>query len=419
MKNQQLFWLSLSCFYLFVVSVTGQTQVIKAKQYLDVQSGQFIQPAVLVIEKEVIQAINPAQLPDDAIITDLGKQTLLPGLIDMHTHITFDLEMMGSAVTKESEADYALRGAYNAKRTLLAGFTTIRNLGSDDFADIALDKAIKKGFVEGPEIFSAGHTLSITGGHADVTGMAHGILEQDYRKGIADGRTEAVKAVRYQIKNGAKVIKICATAGVLSFEGPVGAQQFSYAEMEAIVEEAHRHGLKVAAHAHGAEGILAAVKAGVSSIEHGSVLTEEIITEMAKRGTYLTPTNFLNETVNLARLHPILRKKAEYVISVSTKSLEDAVKGGVPIVFGTDAGVMTHGENAKEFKVMVEAGMSPLKAIQAATLNAVDLLGVADRGILAIGKRADIIGVLGNPLDNIRILEKVDFVMKSGAIYKN
>ena len=174
----------------------------------------------------------------------------------------------------------------------------------------------------------------------------------------------------------------------------------------------------MAAHAHGADGILAAVKAGVSSIEHGSVLTEEIITEMAKRGTYLTPTNFLNETVNLARLHPILRKKAEYVISVSTKSLEDAVSGGVPIVFGTDAGVMTHGENAKEFKVMVEAGMSPLNAIQAATLNASDLLGVTDRGVLAKGKRADIIGVSSNPLDNIRVLETVNFVMKGGVIYK-
>ena len=418
MKNQLLFWLSLSCYFLFFLPAKAQTTIIKAKQYLEVQSGQLIQPAIFVIEKEVIKAINPAELPTEATVIELPNQTLLPGLIDMHTHITFDLEMMGSAVTKESEADYALRGAYNAKRTLLAGFTTIRNLGSDDFADIALDKAIKKGFVDGPEIFSAGHTLSITGGHADVTGMTHGILEQDYRKGIADGRTEAIKAARYQIKHGAKVIKICATAGVLSFEGPVGAQQFSYEEMESIVEEAHRHGLKVAAHAHGADGILAAVKAGVSSIEHGSVLTEEIITEMAKRGTYLTPTNFLNETVNLARLHPILRKKAEYVISVSTKSLEDAVAGGVPIVFGTDAGVMTHGENAKEFKVMVEAGMSPLNAIQAATLNASDLLGVTDRGVLAKGKRADIIGVSSNPLDNIRVLETVNFVMKGGVIYK-
>ena len=311
-----------------------------------------------------------------------------------------------------------IRDSYNAKRTLLAGFTSIRNLGSDDFAAIALDKAIKKGFVDGPEIFSSGHTLSITGGHADVTGMAHGILEQDYKSGIADGKSEAIKAARYQIKHGARWIKICATAGVLSFEGPVGAQQFSFEEMEAIVKEAKRHGIKVAAHAHGADGILAAVKAGVASIEHGSVLTAEIISEMAKRGTYLTPTNFLNETVNLNRLHPILRKKAEYIISVSTKSLKDAVQGGVPIVFGTDAGVMTHGENAKEFKVMVEAGMSPINAIRAATINASDLLGVTDRGILAVGKLADIIAVDGNPLENVRILESVDFVMKGGQIYK-
>ena len=418
MNKQLQFWISLSVGIFFTTTLFAQTKIVKAKQYLDVQTGQLLQPAIFVIEKEVITAINPTTLPNAAKIIDLGNQTLLPGLIDMHTHITFDLDMMGTAAVKESEADFALRGAYNAKRTLLAGFTTIRNLGSEDFADIALNKAIKKGFVEGPEIFCAGHTLSITGGHADVTGMTHGILEQDYRKGIADGRAEAVKAVRYQIKHGARVIKICATAGVLSFEGPVGAQQFSYEEMEAIVEEAHRHGLKVAAHAHGAEGILAAVKAGVSSIEHGSVLTEEIITEMAKHGTYLTPTNFLNETVDLTRLHPILRKKAEYIISVSTKSLEDAIKGGVQIVFGTDAGVMTHGENAKEFKVMVEAGMSPLSAIQAATLNASDLLGVEDRGVLAIGKRADIIGIIGNPLENIRLLEEVEFVMKGGLVYK-
>ena len=419
MKNQVPYWASIILCLCFAINANTQTQILKAKQYLNVQTGQLIQPAVLVIDQHKITAINPAILPENAAVIDLGNKTLLPGLIDMHTHITFDLDMLGTAATKESEADYALRGAYNAKRTLLAGFTTIRNLGADDFAAIALDRAIKKGFVDGPEIFSAGHTLSITGGHADVTGMTHGILEQDYRKGIADGKVEAVKAVRYQIKHGAKLIKICATAGVLSFEGPVGAQQFSYEEMEAIVEEAKRHGLKVAAHAHGAEGILAAVKAGVASIEHGSVLTEEIITEMAKRGTYLTPTNFLNETVNLARLHPILRKKAEYVISVSTKSLEDAVKGGVPIVFGTDAGVMTHGENAKEFKVMVEAGMSSLNAIQAATLNACDLLGVEDRGALAVGKLADIIAVEGNPLENIRILEAVDFVMKGGNVYKS
>ncbi len=419
MKNHFHYPTLLLLFVLFQSTSFAQTKVLKAAQYLEVQSGKLISPAVFVIKDKLIEAINPTELPGNASIIDLGNQTILPGLMDMHTHITFDLDMLATAAVKESEADFALRGANNAKKTLLAGFTTIRNLGSDGFADIALDRGIKKGFVIGPEIFSAGHTIGITGGHADITGMTHGILDQDYRKGIADGKDGVTKAVRYQIKHGARVIKMSATAGVLSFEGSVGAQQLSFEEMQAIVEEANRHGLKVAAHAHGADGILAAVKAGVSSIEHGSVLTEEIIKEMAKRGTYLTPTNFLNETVNLAKLHPILRKKAEYVISVSTKSLEDAIKGGVPIVFGTDAGVMKHGENAKEFQVMVKAGMTPLAAIKAATINAAQLLGITDRGALEVGKLADIIGVAGNPLENIRLLEQVNFVMKRGAVFKH
>ena len=419
MKNHFHYTTFLFFFVLFQSISFAQTKVLKAAQYLEVQSGKLISPAIFVIKDNLIEAINPTELPSNATIIDLGNQTILPGLMDMHTHITFDLDMLATAAVKESEADFALRGVNNAKKTLLAGFTTIRNLGSDGFADIALDRAIKKGFVEGPEIFSAGHTIGITGGHADITGMTHGILDQDYRKGIADGKDGVIKAVRYQIKHGARVIKMSATAGVLSFEGSVGAQQLSFEEMQAIVEEANRHGLKVAAHAHGADGILAAVKAGVSSIEHGSVLTEEIIAEMAKRGTYLTPTNFLNETVNLAKLHPILRKKAEYVISVSTKSLEAAIKGGVPIVFGTDAGVMKHGENAKEFQVMVKAGMSPLAAIKAATSNAAKLLGITDRGALKVGKLADIIGVAGNPLENVQLLEQVNFVMKGGTVFKH
>jgi imidazolonepropionase-like amidohydrolase len=392
--------------------------VLRAARMLDVQTGRIVSPAVVVIEKDRIKSVNPATVPAGTVI-DLGDVTLLPGFIDMHTHLSSDLEgnWLYRSVT-DSAADNALRGARNARKTLMAGFTTVRDLGSADFVDVALMHAIDQDFVPGPRIFPAGHAIGITGGHCDTTGYAPGVLERGPETGVADGPEAALKAVRYQIKHGAKVIKVCATAGVLSLEGPVGAQQLSEVELRTIVEEATRHGLKVAAHAHGTEGIIAAVRAGVASIEHGSLLNNEAIKLMKERGTYLVPTSYLTQAIRLDALPPPIRAKAEYVIPRARQSLQLAIKSGVKIAFGTDAAVYPHGDNAREFAVLVGRGMTPADAIRTATVNATDLLGVSDRGNIAPGLLADLVAVPGNPLENIRVLEDVRFVMKGGQIYK-
>jgi imidazolonepropionase-like amidohydrolase len=233
-----------------------------------------------------------------------------------------------------------------------------------------------------------------------------------------DGPWEAVEAVRYQIKHGARWIKICATAGVLSLEGPVGAQQLSDEEMRAIVEEAARHGVKVAAHAHGTEGILAAVRAGVASIEHGSMLTDEAIALMKERGTYLVPTTYLADAIDLEVLPPPIRAKAESVLPVAKESVRRAIRAGVPIAFGTDAAVYPHGDNARELATLVERGMTPLEALRTATLHAAALLGVDDRGVIAPGRLADLVAVDGDPLADISVTERVSFVMQGGKVHK-
>lgn len=397
----------------------AQTIVLRAERMVDVEKGRIVSPAIIVIEGDRITSVNPDALPEDAETVDLGDMTLLPGLIDMHTHLTGDLDASAMARdVRETAADAALRGARNARRTLLAGFTTVRDVGARGFSDIALMRAIDRDFVTGPHMFPAGHALGITGGHCDATGYAPGILEHGPEHGVADGVDEVVKATRYQIKHGAKVIKICATAGVLSFEEAVGAQQYSEKEMRAIVEEASRHGLKVAAHAHGTEGIMAAVRAGVASIEHGSDLTDEAIALMKQHGTYLVPTTYLVDAIDLDVLPPPIRKKAEYIMPIARESLAKAIRSGVKIAFGTDAAVFPHGDNAKEFAVLVKQGMTPAEAIRAATINAADLLGVDDRGRLAKGQLADIIAVEGNPLEDVTVLENVRFVMKAGKVYK-
>jgi len=397
----------------------GQTTVLRADHLVDVTAGRLVSPAVVVIDGDHIVAVNPETEPAGATTIDLPGMTLLPGLMDMHTHLTGDLE--GDWLTravKEGPADWALRGARNAQRTLLAGFTTVRDVGAGGFSDVSLMKAIDAGFVSGPRIVPAGHALGITGGHCDLTGYAPGIAETGPEEGVADGPDQLLRALRYQVKHGAQVIKICATAGVLSFEGPVGAQQFSQAELEVIVEEASRHGLKVAAHAHGSDGILAAVRAGVASVDHGSILTQEIVAEMKARGTYHVPTTYLTYVIPLDNLPPPIRAKAEFIIPEMRRSLRLSIASGVNIAFGTDAAVIPHGDNAKEFAVYVEHGMTPLQAIQSATLAAADLLGVDDRGVIAPGLLADIIAVSGDPLQDVTLLEDVRFVMKGGVVFK-
>jgi imidazolonepropionase-like amidohydrolase len=394
-----------------------QAVVVRAARMVDVARGELIAPAVVVVANGRIVSVGSGGLPAGARTVDLGDLTLLPGLIDAHTHLTADIS--GDWITRsvrELPADAALGGARNARRTLLAGFTTVRDVGS--VADVSLMKAIDAGFVMGPRMIPSAHAIGITGGHCDDTGWAPGVNELDYRHGVADGVDEVVKAVRYQIKHGAKVIKVCATAGVLSFDATVGAQQLSEAELQAIVQEANRHGLKVAAHAHGTEGIKAAVRAGVASIEHGSMIDDEAADLMKRHGTYLVPTAYLLTTFKYESLPPPIAAKAKQVVPLAQASHRRAIRAGVKIAFGTDAAVYPHGDNAREFAVYVGYGMRPADAIRTATVNAADLLGVSDRGVIAPGKLADLIAVRGNPLEDVRVLEQVPWVMKGGEVVK-
>ena len=392
--------------------------VIRAKAYLDVDSGRLVEPAEIVIEEGVITAVNPSSLPSGERI-DLAGLTLLPGLIDMHTHLTYEL-VPGWDVepVRWTQADFALRGVVNARKTLLAGFTSVRDIFAYEFSDVALMRAIDRGWVDGPRMLVSGHALSITGGHCDVTGFAPGVKELDYRAGIADGVDDVVRAVRYQIKHGANVIKICATAGVLSFEGPVGAQQYTFEELKAAAEEAHRHGLKIAAHAHGTEGIIAASEAGIDTIEHASVITKKAARILKKNDTAIVPNLYLTQALDLDQLSPAIRAKAEAITPKFFESFRMALEYDLKIVFGTDAGVFPHGENARQFALHVENGQSALEAIRGATLVAAQVLGTPDRGRIAEGLLADLIAVDGNPLEDVSRLEDVRFVMKGGVVYK-
>ena len=388
---------------------------IRAARMLDVVTGRILGNAVVLVHGERIVGVNPATVPAGTRTVDLGDVTLLPGFIDLHTHLVGEISATSfSEPVRLTESDRAFSAAANAQKTVRAGFTTVRDFGGD--VTVALARAVARGSILGPRVVPARNSLGITGGHCDVTGFAPGVLEQGPEGGVADGPWEVVAAVRYQIKHGAQVIKTCATAGVLSLEGPVGAQQYSEEELKAMVDEAARHGVRVAAHAHGTDGIKAAVRAGVASIEHGSQLDDEAIALMKARGTWLVPTSYLAERINLAVLPPLVRQKAETILPVARQSLRKAIAAGVKIGFGTDAGVYPHGENAGEFAVYVKAGMTTLDAIRSATLNAAAVLGVSDRGVIEAGKLADLVAVPGDPLRDITATERVSWVMLGGKI---
>ncbi|MES2305587.1 MAG: amidohydrolase family protein [Gemmatimonadota bacterium] len=392
--------------------------VIRAARMLDVRSGRITDNALVVVQDGKIIQVGGAA-PAGAEVINLGDVTLMPGLIDAHVHLTDEIRPGFEMIAvRETLADQALHGAFNARKTLLAGFTTVRNLGAPGFADISLMHAIERGETDGPRIIPAGNAIGITGGHCDITGFAPGLLPLGPIDGVANGADQMVEAVRLQAKYGAKVIKVCATAGVLSFDATVGAQQMSDAELRAVVEEANRHGLKVAAHAHGTAGIKAAIRAGVASIEHGSMLDDEAIAMMKERGTYLVPTRALAGLLDRNVLPPPIRAKMDEVMPLADASFRKAVAAGVKIALGTDAAVMPHGMNAKEFAAMVAAGMSPIDAIRAGTLNGADLLGTPDRGEIAVGKLADLVAVPGNPLSDVTVMEKVSFVMIGGRRVK-
>jgi imidazolonepropionase-like amidohydrolase len=397
---------------------------------ITVASPTLVRNARVVVTGDRITAVGTAagiQIPAGAQVIDLGDVTLLPGFIDAHTHIagrTLGDPHADLASVKDYQGYAAILGVENAQRTLMGGFTSIRVLGSGDFDDLALRQAIEEGRAVGPRIQGAGHALGITGGHCDENGWKPGLLTRGPEDGVANGTDEVRKAVRYQVKYGAEVIKTCATGGVLSEGDAVGATQYTYEEMKAIVDEATKLERKVAAHAHGTEGIKIATRAGVASIEHGSFLDDEGARLMAQRGTYLVPTLMAGMVVEGFAKNGVLKglraEKALAAAAAMRKAVHIAHQRGVKIALGTDAGVIPHGTNAREFGLMVEwGGLTPIESLTAGTLNAAKLLGWDKRvGSLETGKLADIVTVAGNPLDDIRRTESVTFVMKGGVVYK-
>ncbi|HEU4768669.1 MAG TPA: amidohydrolase family protein [Pyrinomonadaceae bacterium] len=406
--------------------------VLKAARLIDGTGTAPITNAVIVIDDNKITAVGSGRsvnVPANAKVIDLGDVTLLPGFIDMHTHLIG--RVLGdpageNALVRDYASFGAILGVQHARETLLAGFTTVRNVGADGrFDDFALRKAIDEGWTQGPRIAAAGHSLGIRGGHCDDNGYRPGMFDPGIEDGIADGPDQVRAAVRYQIKYGADVIKTCATAGVLS-EGSaaVGVTQYTYEELKAMVDEASKLGRKVAAHAHGTEGIKIASRAGVASIEHGSFLDEEGARLMKTQGTYLVPTLSAAEGVERAAKTGVLKglraEKALLAAAAVRNAIKLAVANRVPIAFGTDSGVVPHGTNAHEFQLLVDwGGMSNMDALVAATSSAAKLLGWDKNiGSLTAGKWADIVAVPGDPLKDIRATEKVVFVMKNGVIFK-
>lgn len=418
---------AILCAVLISCSAFGQAPkriVIHAGKLLDVKTGSTLSDQGIVIEGDKIVsvgAMSSIKPSDSDQRIELGNATVLPGLIDAHTHLTFDpqfgYESLGISVPRE-----ALIGAKNARVTLEAGITTVRNVGADGYADVALRDAINAGDVPGPRMLVSGPPLGITGGHCD-----NNLLPYEYHAvgdGVADGVAQVQHKVRENIKYGADLIKVCATGGVLSKGDDPNASQYTLEEMKAIVADAHRLGRKVAAHAHGAQGVIWASEAGVDSVEHGHLMNDEAIATLKKNGTYLVPTLYLidwqREHASQANLPSFLKAKMDLVSRSAKENGRKAFAAGVKIGMGTDAAVYPHGLNAHELEVYVQLGMTPLQAIQTATINDADLLGWKDKvGMLEPGKWADIIAVDADPLHDITTLQHVKFVMKGGEVIKN
>jgi imidazolonepropionase-like amidohydrolase len=402
---------------------------LRSARMLDVDKGELVEPGDLLIEGESIIEVAPTLVPTDAVVIDLGDLTLLPGLMDMEVNLLLggpDHRSPLNAV-QDDPAVRTLRAVANARRTLGAGFTTVRNLGlfvqtGGLLLDVALQKAIDLGWIDGPRVIPAGHAITPTGGHLDPTmfqAFAPGIMPLTVEEGIADGVSQVRRAVRYQIKHGARLIKVCASGGVMSHTGPAGAQQYSDEELRTIADEAHRAGLKVAAHAHGDDAIRAAIEAGIDCIEHGSLMSDETLDLMIERGTFLVPTTYLADGMDVSHAAPELQAKAAEVFPRAKETIRKAVARGARIACGTDAPAIPHGKNAKELLALVDRGMTPLQAIRAATTEAADLIDVDDRGRLEAGLLADVIAVPGDPLADIGVTEDVRFVMKGGQVYRH
>lgn len=393
-------------------------------------SNSLQENVTIVVEDNKIKAVKKgfAEAQEGDTVIDLKTSTVMPGLMDMHVHLSSQHGGPQTYLERFSlnEADYALRAANYAKITLDSGFTTVRNLGDGYNETVALRDAISKGYATGPRIYTVAKSIATTGGHADPSnGLSH-LLRPDVgpKQGVVNGEAEAREAVRTRYQDGADLIKITATGGVLSVAKSGQNPQFMTDELEAIVETAKDYGMTVAVHAHGKEGMKRAIEAGVDSIEHGTYMDDEIRKLMKKHGTYYVPTilagKFVADKAKIDGFFPeLVRPKAAAIGPLIQNTFEQAHKAGVKIAFGTDSGVSAHGDNAQEFSLMVEAGMKPADALLSATVNSANLLGISDiLGTLEEGKLADIVAVQGNPLDDISLMESVSFVMKDGVVYK-
>ena len=437
MKRVALF---IACLFLclttaFAAETPPAVIALKAARLFDGKSKTLVPNGVVVIEGNTITAAGSnVTIPDDARIIDLGDATLSPGFMDAHTHLTFDYSgnynELRLRMLDENISQLALEMIPNAKATIEAGFTTVRDVGSGfpnshDFPDVSLRNAINKGIIPGPRMLVATHGIGATGGHFDHTNGFRDMLfgaEPDWTNGIADGPDAIRKAVRLEVKNGADVIKAAVSGGVLSLADEVDVPQFDPAEMAALVDESHRLRKKVAVHCHGDEAAREAINAGVDSIEHGSFMKPDTLALMKKKGTYLTPTLMASEWVmkKISQYPPAVQAKGKAATEARSEMFRNALKIGVKISFGTDAAVFPHGQNAKEFALMVGLGMKPIDALLSATSVDADLLGVANKlGTLEKGKLADIIAMPGDPTADITATERVFFVMKDGKIVKN
>jgi len=405
--------------------------VVRAARMFDGTSDRLAAPGVVVVQGGKIQAVGAAAaIPAGAEIIDLGDATILPGFIDAHTHLSWpyypDYRQQIIDGQRKTIAEQALDATENLRKTLMAGFTTCRDVGSADFIDVGLRNAVASGKIAGPRMLVSVHAIGATGGHCDDDTMRYGLRpEFGVEQGVINSPEEARRAVRFNLKYGADVIKTCATGGVLSLNDDVDTPQLTQAELDALVDEAHALRRKTAAHAHGATGAKRAIRAGIDSIEHGSFLDDEALRMMKEKGTFLVPTLiagwWIVQQVNQGKLllPPPVVAKARAAVTAAGETFHKAVDMGVRIGFGTDAAVYPHGMNATEFELMVEHGMKPMAALKAATSADAELLGLAARlGTLEAGKLADIVAVPGDPTQDIRLTSKVKFVMKEGQIYR-